>query len=230
MKCAKKRGVFLVIEGGDGSGKATQVAELISKLEKFGKSPRTVDFPRYTKPSSYFVKEYLNGNYGSIKEVGPYCSSMFYALDRYDAAPEIRKWLESGDMVVANRYVSSNMAHQGAKLRTTAQRKIFFKWLYGLEYDLFNIPRPTLVIILHVPAAVAQKLVDKKGSREYIGGVKRDLHESNIKHLRQAEAAYLEMAKLFPRQFKVIQCTEGKRLLSVPEIHEKVWKIVGKYV
>jgi dTMP kinase len=226
MKRAKKRGVFLVIEGGDGSGKTTQLAELAVRLRKQGIEPQIVDFPQYAKPSSYFVKEYLNGRYGTASEVGPYRSSIFYAVDRFDIAPQIREWLENGEVVLSNRYVSSNMAHQGGKIANSVKRKKYFKWLDELEHGIFNIPRPTATIILHVPASVSQELVDKKGSREYIGGVKRDLHESDIKHLRRAEETYLEMTKLFPKSFKIVECAGKGKLLSIQEIHEKVWEKV----
>ena len=96
---------------------------------------------------------------------------MFYALDRFDASEKkLKKWLTDGTAVIANRYVGSNMGHQGGKMSDGKKRKDFFKWLYDLEYGICGIPRPDLNIILHMPAEIAQELVDKKAAREYIGG------------------------------------------------------------
>src|SRR5687767_3694346 len=109
------RGIFIAIEGADGSGKGTQFKRLATRLARAGYDVAAFDFPQYNQPSSYFVRQYLNGKYGSAEEVGPYTGSLFYALDRYEAAPLIRKALEQGKVVLTNRFVGSNMAHQGAK-------------------------------------------------------------------------------------------------------------------
>jgi dTMP kinase len=224
----KRKGRLIVIEGSDGSGKATQFKKLVARLRREGHRIATFDFPQYDKPSSYFVREYLNGRYGGLGDVGPYRASVFYAVDRFDVAGKIRAWLASGRIVVMNRYATSNMGHQGAKIEGRKARLAYFRWLAEFEYGVMGIPRPDLVLVLHVPAAIAQKLVDKKGSREYVGGVKRDIHEANLAHLERAERTYLEMARMFPGEFELIGCVEGGRLLPVPRIHERIWKIVGK--
>ena len=216
------KGKFIVLEGTDGSGKTTQFNKLIARLEKEKHHIATFDFPQYTKPSSYFVKEYLNGRYGTIDQVGPYRASIFYALDRFDVGPEIIKWINEGKVILSNRYVSSNMGHQGAKIKSAKARKKYFMWLDEFEYGLLGIPRPDLNIVLHVPAGIAQKLVDEKSQRKYIGGKKRDLHEANLAHLKRAEQTYREMAKIFPKDFKLIQCVDKNKLLSIEEVHEKV--------
>jgi len=226
----KRRGTFIVIEGTDGSGKTEQFKRLVARLKKVGKKAATVDFPQYGKPSSYFVREYLNGRYGGWREVGPYRASLFYALDRFDISPRIRVTLGKGSVVVANRYLPSNMGHQGAKIKDPRERRRFFRWLYNLEYRILGIPRPNLTLVLHVPAAIAQRLVDGKGKREYVGGAKRDIHEADLQHLKLAEQTYLSMVRTFPRDFKLVECFEGNRLLSIGEIHERVWAIVKKYL
>src|SRR3954463_14488919 len=108
------QGIFLVLEGSDGSGKTTQFELLKNRLIDEGHEVEVFDFPRYDKPSSYFVTRYLNGQYGPASKVNPYTASLFYALDRFEAAPEIRKALSAGKIVLSNRYVGSNMAHQGS--------------------------------------------------------------------------------------------------------------------
>ncbi len=223
-------GKFIVIEGTDGSGKTEQFNRLLLRLPE-GFAFKTLDFPQYDEPSSYFAREYLNGNYGPLEddEIGPRRASLFYALDRFDASEKrSKKWLAEGMSVIANRYVGSSMGHQGGKIKNEKKRKDFFKWLYDLEYGICGIPRPDLNIILHMPAEIAQELVDKKSAREYIGGKKRDLHEGNLEHLKHAEMVYLEMAKLFPDDFTVVECAPGGKLLSIEDIHEKVWSVARK--
>ena len=224
------RGKFIVIEGTDGSGKTEQFNRLVLRLPE-GFAFKTLDFPQYDEPSSYFVREYLNGNYGPLEDedIGPRRASLFYALDRFDASEKkLKKWLADGTTVIANRYVGSNMGHQGGKIGDDKKRKDFFHWLYDLEYGICGIPRPDLNVILHMPAEVAQELVDKKAARNYIGGKKRDLHEGNLEHLRHAEKVYLEMAKLFPDNFTVVECAPEGKLLSIDAIHEKVWAVARK--
>lgn len=228
MKKNPYSGKFIVLEGTDGSGKTAQFKKLVARLKTKGFEVATVDFPQYASSSSYFVREYLNGRYGGWKEVGPYKASVFYALDRFDVSRKIKKWLEMGKIVVANRYVASNMGHQGAKISERPKRIKFLKWLDEFEHEILEVPHPTLTVVLHVPAEIAQALVDKKGAREYIGGVKRDIHEADLKHLKQAEQVYLEITKLFPKDFRLIECVKNGKLLTIEEIHERVWKIVTK--
>ena len=125
-------GLFLVIEGTDGSGKGTQFKILADRLKSEGHDVVTFDFPQYDHDSSYFVKQYLNGNYGTADEVGPYTGSLFYALDRYQAAPAIRQALADGKIVLANRFTGSNMAHQGTKFTNDEERRGNFIWLDNL--------------------------------------------------------------------------------------------------
>lgn len=223
-----KRGKFIVIEGIDGSGKTRQFKMLISRLKKEGFKIETIDFPQYEKPSSYFVREYLNGNYGAAKEVGPYKASLFYALDRFSAGKQISEWLKQGKVVISNRYVASNMGHQGAKMERKSEKRKLFKWLDELEYGILSIPKPDLNIFLHMPAPIAQKLVDKKGAREYANGVKRDIHEADLKHLRQAEQTYIYMVETFPKYFKIVECVKNGRILSWNEVHRSVWDMAKK--
>ena len=224
-----KTGKFIVIDGTDGSGKATQTQMLVGRLESLGLAVAMVDFPQYGEKSAGLVEKYLNGEYGEADEVGPYRASIFYACDRYDASFKIKKWLKEGKIVIANRYVTANMGHQGGKITNPLERKNYFSWLYALEYEIFNIPKPDLNIILHVDARLAQKLVDQKGHRDYVNGTKRDLHEADINHLRQAERVYLEIARTFP-DFTLIECTENGQIMRKEEIHNLVWQEIGRLI
>jgi dTMP kinase len=224
-----QRGKFIVIDGTDGSGKATQTNLLAKKLNRIGFEVKIADFPQYGKKSASLVEEYLNGKYGEADTVGPYRASIFYAIDRYDASFKIRKWLDQGKIVISNRYVTANMGHQGGKIKDPLGRKAFFQWLYKLEYELFEIPKPDLNIILHVDAAIAQKLVDNKGKREYVGGKKRDIHEADLNHLRNAEKVYLEIARTFP-DFTLIECTKDGQIMSREEINDLILEEVLKLI
>lgn len=224
------KGKFIVIEGTDGSGKATQTKMLADRLTSEGYPVEIFDFPQYFKSSSDFVKAYLQGRYGSIKEVSPQKASLLYALDRFEAAPEIRAALAAGKIVLANRYVASNLGHQGAKIKSAEDRMRFFLWVQDLEFKILEIPKPDLNIVLHVPAKTAQQLVDlKTGSeRAYTKGKSRDLHESNLAHLKKAEQVYLELARLFPKQFTLLECASGKSLLPIEQVGESIWLLTKK--
>jgi dTMP kinase len=221
-------GKFIVIEGTDGSGKGEQTIRLVKRIKDSGKEVSPFDFPRYSEPSSYFINEYLNGRLGTLAEINPKTASLFYALDRYAAAPSIRVALDAENVVVSNRYVASNLGHQGSKYDDPDERKKYFEWNYDLEYNINGIPKPDLNIILHVPAEIAQALVDKKLERQYLGGKKRDLHEADISHLKRTEETYRQLTELFPKDFTVVECMENGRLLSIEEVHEKVWVIAVK--
>jgi len=223
----KSEGKFIVIEGIDGSGKTTQFNLLIKKLQQYKVKIKTFDFPQYEKPSSYFIREYLNGKYGSWKEVGPYKASIFYALDRFDVGMQIKKWIDEGFIIISNRYTASNLGHQGAKIKNKKLRQDFFKWLIDFEHNLLQIPKPNINIILHLKFSIAFKLIEQKGKREYVKGIKKDIHEVDLNYLKYAEKTYLELAKLYPKDFKLVECFEN-RLLMPEEIHQKVWQIIKK--
>ena len=225
----QNKGKFIVIDGTDGSGKATQAGLLAEKIKKEKFSVELADFPQYGQKSAGLIEEYLNGKYGTAADVGPYRGSIFYACDRYDASFKIKKWLNEDKIVVSNRYVTANMAHQGGKIKNAEDRKKYFNWLNDLEYEIFNIPKPDINIILHVDAAIAQKLVDNKNAREYIDGAKRDIHENDLTHLRDAEKIYLEIAQTFPN-FTLIECVENGQIMAREKINELVWREVSKII
>ena len=199
--------------------------ELKKKLQEEGFKVSVFDFPQYEKPSAWFVEQYLNGKFGSLDEVGPYEAAVFYAIDRYAVKREIEDALQAGRLVISNRYVTASMGHQGAKITDKDKRQKFFQWLDKFEYEILGIHRPDLNIILHVPAEISQSLVDKKGYRGYVGGQRRDLHESNLEHLKLAEQVYLQMAEQFPH-FYLVECFVSGKLLSPEEIHAKIWQLV----
>jgi len=224
-KAKQLKGTFIVIEGTDGSGKGTQYKLLKERLEHEGHEVATFDFPQYDQPSSYFVREYLNGNYGSANDVGPYTGSLFYALDRYESASNIRLALSEGKVVLANRFTGSNMAHQGTKFANTEERKGYFIWLDNLEFQMLGIPRPDKSIVLRVPAEIAQQLVDAKEQRSYTDK-KRDIHEADIGHLRKSVEVYDDLCQLFPKDFTRVDCVRSGSLMSVDQVQDMLWATI----
>lgn len=217
----QRNGLFLVIEGTDGSGKGTQFDILKKQLESDGYDIACFDFPRYDEPSSFFVREYLNGKYGTVDEVGPYTASLFYALDRYETAQEIQLALNQGKIVLANRFTGSNMAHQGTKFLNTEERRGYFIWIDNLEFQMLGIPRPDISIVLRIPAETAQKMVDNKESRTYTDK-KRDIHEADLDHLKRSVEVYDDLCELFPKDFTRIDCVRGGELLDIDTIHKLI--------
>ncbi|MBI2588627.1 hypothetical protein HYW35_00225 [Candidatus Saccharibacteria bacterium] len=218
-------GLFIVLEGADGSGKTTQFRLLAERLKAVGYEVAIFDFPRYELPSSYFVKRYLNGEYGEASRLSPYTASLFYALDRYEAAPQIRQALKAGKIVLANRYVGSNMAHQGSKFSAESQQRGFFVWAESLEFQLLGIPRPTLNIYLKVPPKISYGLIANKTARSYTNK-QRDEHEKNLEYLERSSDTYDLLTKLFPKDFKEIDCTSHNQILGIAEINDNIWETI----
>lgn len=221
------RGIFIVIEGSDGSGKGTQFKQIAKRLIESGYEIATYDFPQYSQPSSIFVREYLNGQYGKADDLGAYAPSLFFALDRFRAAESIKKNLDAGKIVLSNRFIAANMAHQGQKIHSETERKKYYEWLLNIEYDILGIPQPDLNIVLIVPAAIAQKYVDKKSARSYTDK-KRDIHEEDLDHLKRAVATYQDLCKRYPARFTPVQCVKNGKMLPIPKVTDLIWSKVEK--
>jgi dTMP kinase len=221
----KEKGLFIVLEGSDGSGKTTQFNLLKERLKAVGYDVAVFDFPRYDRQSSYFVKKYLNGQYGDAAKVSPYTASLFYALDRYEAAKDIKQALKDGKIVISNRYAGSNMAHQGSKFDDPVEQRSFFVWADNLEFELLKIPRPDLNLFLRVPAETAYELIAKKSQRNYTKDV-RDEHERDRQHLKKSVQTYDLLCQLFPKDFRAIECTSNDKLMSVAKINDLIWSQV----
>ena len=218
-------GTLLAIEGTDGSGKATQAQKLVERLEAEGYDVLAIDFPRYQSRSSYFVKQYLKGHYGGLDDVSPYVTALFYALDRYQAAPVIREALQQGKVVVTDRYTGSNMAHQGSKLVEAEERRALFNWIQSLEYQLLHIPKPDKSVVLYVPAGIAQDLKANETIALH-GSPKLDLHETDLNHLHKANESYDEICQLMPDDFTKVDCARGNQMLGIEAIHDLIWQKV----
>ena len=231
------KGKFFVLEGVDGSGKATQTKLLVKALIEAGYKVETVDFPQYGKGSAALLELYLNGGYGTAEEIGPYRASIFYACDRYDASFKIRQWIAEGNIVVADRYVASNIGHQGGKIIKDKRKwDHYVTWLHELEYNIFKIPKPDYTFILKISPELSMKMssnikdgTKKKKRALYLGSSKaKDIHEAAAGHLADALASYAAISKKFPKEYKIIECEEKKKFLPVKTIHQKVLTLVQK--
>lgn len=219
-------GKFIVLEGTDGSGKTTQLQLLHTQLQQAGYDVATFDFPRYDQPSSYFVREYLHGEYGTVDEVGPYTASLFYALDRYEAASEIREALKQGKIVISNRFTASSMAHQGAKFLHAEERRGYFIWLDNLEFLLLKIPRPDVNFVLRVPAETAQMHIDQNAAQSN-AETQRSALEADLNHTQNSVQAYDDLCSLFPQDFQRIDCIRSGQLMAIEDIQKIVWEKVS---
>ncbi|MFA6251072.1 MAG: deoxynucleoside kinase [Candidatus Paceibacterota bacterium] len=232
-KKEKYKGKLIVIDGTDGSGKATQVDYLTKHLKKDGKIVKVVDFPEYYKNFfGKFIGHCLSEQYYNWLNIHPKIASVMYAADRWESSDEMRKWLKKGYIVIANRYVSANQIHQGGKTKNTKKRNDFLKWLDEMEYEVFGIPRPDLTLYLSLPINIVLKLLKNRDSskmkREYLKK-KKDVHESDINHLINSRKSALKLEKEIPNFIK-IECSKKGEILSREQVHEMVYKEVKKIV
>lgn len=214
---------LIVIEGLDGSGKATQTELLRKDLEKSGISVKKVSFPNYESDSSALVKMYLAGQFGTKpSDVNAFAATAFYAVDRYASyKKDWKKDYEEG-IVIADRYTTSNAIHQCSKL-PKEQWDAYLDWLFEFEFEKLGIPKPDKVIYLRVDPEVSQKLMTNRYSGDES---KKDIHERDIEYLKRSrEAAEYCSQKL---GWKVIDCCEVGNLKSIGEIHTEVMKIIEK--
>jgi dTMP kinase len=228
------KGKLIVVDGTDGSGKATQVKKLKERLINEGYNVRSLDFPQYY--NNFFGKmvgEALKGDYGDWAGTHPKIASVIYANDRAESAPKIKQWLAEGSIVILDRYVSSNQIHQGGKIDNSDERKEFMQWLDTMEHDVLGIPRPDAIVYLDVSVAITQKLLIAKGNKEskkYLEG-RGDQHENNIQHLEAARESGLKMISENNNWVR-IRCSHDENILSIEEIHsilyQKIKEILKK--
>jgi dTMP kinase len=217
-------GLLLEIEGIDGSGKGTQAARLAERARAEGRTVAAFSFPTYDgNPFADAVTGYLNGDFGSADEVHPELASLLYAADRFHAKPQIVEALATHDLVILDRYVASNAAHQGAKLQGDERRRLL-DWLEAVEYGEFGLPRPDRVILLDTPVALARTLVGRKGARGYTT-LEADIHEADTAHTTATREVYLELARRGNWHVVSTAAADGT-LRDVDEIAEEIWEHV----
>lgn len=200
-------GKLIAIEGIDGSGKHTQLRLLERELVSRGHSVFATAFPQYESWFGRMIAKFLNGELGKLENVDPHFSALLYAGDRFEAKEKIEAVLAAGTIVLADRYVGSNLAHQTARV-PSAQRAAFRKWVEHLEYDLYRMPREALVLYLRVPPREAQTLVAGKPARSYTRA-KQDLQEASLRHLEDAADMFDLLSRSAP--WATVECWDAKR-------------------
>ncbi|MCH4179469.1 MAG: deoxynucleoside kinase [Megasphaera sp.] len=222
------KGKLIIIEGGDGSGKATQAKLLTERLQREGKQVRSLSFPDYDSESSALVKMYLRGDFGKDADsVNPYAASAFYAVDRF--ASYQMKWkqfIQQGGIVIADRYTTSNMLYQMIKIEDEVARKEYLDWLCDFEFHRLGLPEPDLVILLDMPLDVTERLM--AGRQGKTGGKTGDIHEKNEKFLYKCHAAYGTLAQYYGWQ--TISCARNQAVRSIEDIHEEVYHTVCTFI
>ncbi len=226
-------GKLIVIDGSDGSGKTEQTKRLIDRLWQEGYSVKTVSFPRYGYPAASDVEKYLTGKMGPKESIEPMKVAGFYAADRADFAPVLKKWLDDGHIVVSNRYTTSNVGHQSIRYPTWEMRDLFVEWLLDYEYNQLGIPLPDATIICHVPyEAAARNIIMKdagRSDRNYLQGKKTDIHEKDRNHLMNAIEAYHRYAQTLPG-WHLVECALNGDMLCYADIHNSIWKIAEQVI
>lgn len=227
MKISKLKGKFIVIDGIDGSGKATQVKLLVKRLKKEGHKTATIDFPQYY--NNFFGRmtgQFQNGEFGNAPETNPYLASVLYAADRWETKDKIKKWLNEGRVVILDRYVSSNQIHQGGKIKNIKKRKIFLQWLEEMEFKVFKIPKPKMIIFLNVPYNISKKLLKTKSKRSYLKNTKNDEVEKNQNYQENSHKQSLKLIKEHNNWIEV-NCVKNNKLLNIEEISDLIWKKIA---
>lgn len=217
------KGKLFVIEGVDGSGKATQTDLLYQALQNEGKTVRKISFPNYDSPSSSLIKMYLNGEFGTDPQaVNAYATSVFFAVDRFASFRiDWHSFYEDGGIIIADRYVTSNLVHQAGKIEDVAEKERYIQWLSHLEYDIFGLPRPDCVIFLDMPPAYSLRLRQQRNTLKQ--GLTHDIHEEDQGYLYQAYENATAIAQ--HQAWHVINCVADYEIRTIEEIHQEIMQI-----
>lgn len=218
-------GTLIAIDGVDASGKQTQSKLLYEKLESTDPDTRLLSFPMYDNDSSVLVKMYLNGDFGKKpSDVNAYAASTFFAADRF--ATFRTNWgkdYNDGKIIVADRYVSSNMIHQAGKISDIAEKDKFLDWLDDLEYGIYSLPRPDLTIFLDMPVKFAMQLMANRNNK-ITGKEQRDIHESDERYLCESYENACYIAKKY--NWISISCVLDGKIKSAGEINKEICSYV----
>jgi dTMP kinase len=225
------KGKLIVIEGTDYSGKQTQTELLVERLERENYKVIFMDFPSYDTPTGkivggpYLGKSTISEswfNEGAIN-VDPKVACLYYAADRRYNLNKINQALKECDIVFLDRYTTSNMGHQGGKLRNKEERLKMYEWINKLEYELLELPVPNLTFLLYMPYENALELKKLRSRNET-----PDNHESSEEHLKNAELAYLELKDIY--RWDVINCVKNNKIREIIDINDELYKIIKKEI
>lgn len=209
---------FLVIEGLDGSGKSTQLSLLREHLQQGSVPYKYLHFPRLEEGVfGELIARFLRGEMGANDRVDPYLVALIFAGDRTDASAQIRQWMEEGQLVIADRYVYSNIAFQCAKVDSREDQERLRDWILKFEFEYNQLPKPDLNLYLDVPFEFTSKQLnmDRAGKdRAYLKG-ERDIHEENLDFQEKVRQVYLDL-KFHVDDLEIIDCTDRDGLILPP--------------
>ena len=214
--------MLIAIEGIDGSGKGTQAKRLHERLQETGVRSELISFPRYSQ--THFgatIGRFLNGEFGQLDQVDPHLAATLYAADRFESLGMLTDLLETREVVVSDRYVPSNIAHQGAK-RTGEPRQQLAEWISHVEYGVFGLPKANQVIHLDLPAETAQELIARKSQRDYTDKA-ADLQEADRDYLTSVRQAYLDLAAT-EDNWQTVSLLDGERLRTIDEVADDIFE------
>ena len=221
---------FIVIEWVDGSGKATQTKLLVQNLKNLWKKVENISFPSYGEKSAYFVEQFLDGQYGNMKDVDSQIASMFYILDRFGQKNSLLEKIKNSDYLISDRYSISNFIHRWTnflELGDEKWMKEFFDWLYDMEFVKAGLPKPDKIFFLSLSLESIKKLMisKQKENRQFISEKQwgLDIAEKDIRHQELSLKIWKEiLPKYFPN-YIVIDCEdETWNILSPEEISKKI--------
>lgn len=219
---------LIVIEGTDCSGKETQSKLLVEKLNKMGKKAVRITFPNYDSPTGkivggpYLGKEEISECWFSegAVNVDSKVASLYYAADRKYNLPLLKKYLDDGYFVICDRYVTSNMAHQGSKIKDDDERFHMYQWIDKLEFWLLDLPKPDKTIFLHVPYSYAFELKKNRTSL--------DEHEKCEEHLKNSEMAYIELSQIY--NWTSISCIKDNEIRTIDDIGNEILENIKEFL
>ncbi|MCA9000181.1 MAG: dTMP kinase [Planctomycetaceae bacterium] len=220
-----KNAPLIVIEGIDGSGKGTHARLLRQRFLDQGRQAALLSFPRYSE--TFFggrIGEFLNGEYGSLDDLHPFLVSLLYAGDRFESRATLAQLRGESDVVILDRYVSSNIAHQAAKVDGPVREQLR-EWIEHLEYSIYELPRPDRVILLDCPVEMSQELIRRKSARDYTDRV-TDLQESDTGYMAKVRDVYLDLAKSQTSWNVVSVFDDDGGLRALTEMQDEIWASV----
>ena len=220
---------LIAIEGIDGAGKGTQTNRLVASLRELGLVVDSLQFPRYgTTTFGSAIGDFLNGRFGALNEVHPQLAAVLYAGDRYESRSLLLEMMDNNDVVVLDRFVGSNLAHQSAKLDGDARTELI-KWIEKIEFEVFALPRPQLTILIDMSSQMSRELVARKAARDYTTQ-EADLQESDLPYLEKVRRCYLALAHSRLDWRTVHGLNDGGSLRTIDDIAAEILTIAQQSV